>query len=310
MTKQNLPTRVSEQRQTVVDAVLNTISTNGVLPFLQEWAAGAMPTSLASGKAYRGVNRLNLKFIGKYMGFSDPRWMTFKAAQRAGYKVQKGAHSAVVEKWKTRTIIKDSQNPDEEPQIFTLISCVGYYSVFNAEQIDGVPEYDPGYVDLAQNQILDIADKLAASSRCAVVEDAEGRAYYSPLQDLVHMPDRRLFLGSDENRSQNFIRTLAHEMTHSTMKPLNRSVEGSFGSEPYAKEELCAELGSMFICSDLHIPASYVDGDEHYMQHAAYLQNWISAVSHDDAASALYNAATRADEAARYIIDRYNLMYN
>ena len=47
--------------------------------------------------------------------------------------------------------------------------------------------------------------------------------------------------------------TLYHECIHATghSKRLNRELTGNFGSEDYAKEELVAELGSVFLCAEL-----------------------------------------------------------
>jgi antirestriction protein ArdC len=138
---------------------------------------------------------------------------------------------------------------------------------------------------LAHSTVLDIADKLKQSSRCAVIETTEGRAYYNPRHDNIHVPRREMFLGSDASyRAQSFVRTLAHEMTHSTLLPLKRD------TSDYAREELVAELGAMFICSDLHVPMVYDTRDPHFESHAAYLQSWCRDIA--DKPEALFTAAS------------------
>ena len=59
------------------------------------------------------------------------------------------------------------------------------------------------------------------------------------------MPDRDRFEVSAE-----YYCTLFHELTHSTghESRLNRFESGGFGSDPYAREELVAELGAAFLC--------------------------------------------------------------
>ena len=71
-----------------------------------------------------------------------------------------------------------------------------------------------------------------------------GRAAYTPNLDYIMIAPRGTFR-SDES----FTRTLMHEMTHSTGHPsaLARSCNTDFGSPEYAKEELVAELGSLFL---------------------------------------------------------------
>lgn len=288
-----LPPRVAEQRKKIVDAVIAAIDNND-LTWLQEWSAGTAPQNYVSGRCYRGLNRLSLSFASRAYGFSDPRFVTFKQAQEQGWKVRKGERSFAVEKWKSFVI----PALDEDHEARVGLSCVGYYSVFNLEQIDGAPEFTPELPDLSPNHITMLADRLIATSRCEVKETTEGRACYQPMYDRILVPDRRLFIGDDTTRSQNFIRTLCHEMAHSTMLPLQRP------HQDYAREELVAELSAMYTVGSLGLQGSFDTSDAHFRQHAAYLQSW-SRMLHDKP-HALFAAATLADAAANYIINRYN----
>ena len=296
MAKQ-LPTRISEQRAQTVEAVISAMENKG-LRWLQEWQAGALAHNAISENAYRGINRLHLTFAAHVRGYDDPRWCTFRQAQTQGWKVKKGARSYAVEKWKSYRV--ERQDDDGNDTSYTGLACVGYYSVFNLCEVEGAPAYDSHLPALTPNSVTAIADGLIASSRCPVYETQEGRAYYSPARDDIHMPDRRLFVGDNAYRAQNFVRTLAHEMTHSTMAVTHRD------TSDYAFEELIAELGSMFVCADLHVPAVYDEGDPHFEQHAAYLKSWLSHFT--DKPDTLFSAAARADLAAAYICERYHLM--
>jgi antirestriction protein ArdC len=290
----SLPPRVAEQRKKIVDAVIDALD-NHDLTWLQEWSAGDAPQNFVSGNAYRGLNRLNLSFASRACGFTDPRFITFKQATERGWKVRKGERSFAVEKWKSFVI--PALNEDHDARV--CISCVGYYSVFNLEQVDGAPPYEPHLPDISANNITIVADRLIETSRCEVQETTEGRACYQPAYDRIIVPDRRLFIGdTDVRRSQNFIRTLTHEMVHSTMKPLDRPHRN------YAREELVAELGALFTCSDLGLTVAYDTSDKHFRQHVAYLQSWSRALH--DKPQALFTAAALADKASEYILNRYN----
>ena len=70
----------------------------------------------------------------------------------------------------------------------------------------------------------------------------------------------------------------------------------------YAKEELTAELGSLFMSADLGIQNASYD-DAHFESHAAYLQSWLSAL--EDNPSYLFDAAAAADRAGVYVMERY-----
>ena len=66
-------------------------------------------------------------------------------------------------------------------------------------------------------------------------------------------------------------------------------MSGVFGSESSAKEELVAELCSIFTQARLNIK---LEG-EHF-KHTAYLKSWIGALKNDP--SELFRAVTKADK--------------
>ncbi len=75
---------------------------------------------------------------------------------------------------------------------------------------------------------------------------------------------------------------------------LDRDLSGRFGTESYAIEELIAELGSAFLCSDLGI------APEPRIDHACYLKNWLSVLKSDK--KAIFTAASKASEAANWLL--------
>jgi antirestriction protein ArdC len=90
--------------------------------------------------------------------------------------------------------------------------------------------------------------------------------------------------------------TLAHEVTHWTKHParLDRTFGASrFGNEPYAKEELVAELGSCFLAADLGLEPELRE------DHAAYIQNWLEVLKNDK--RFIFTAASYAQKAVDYI---------
>ena len=138
---------------------------------------------------------------------------------------------------------------------------------------------------------ITLADQFVKSSACPIIENKnETEAYYSPIQDEVHLPARDSFYSANE-----FLATAIHEMGHSTGHPsrLNRDQKSIFGSKEYAKEELIAELSSVFVQADLGIDI----GAKQFANHAAYLQNWMSVLKENP--NALFQAS--ADTAYRCI---------
>src|SRR5258707_3568215 len=92
--------------------------------------------------------------------------------------------------------------------------------------------------------------------------------------------------------------TALHELAHWTGHPsrLDRSTlteSYRFGDPNYAKEELRAELASVFLAADRGIP-------HNPEQHAAYVSSWIKALRDDK--NEIFRAARDAHKAADFIV--------
>lgn len=297
------PKRVSEQRAAVVDRIIADMQRDE-LEWTKPFASVAAPQNPISGTKYKGGNRIHLACLGAERGYEDPRWATFNQAKKAGYRLRKGAKSAIVERWKAirvdtgaEVVAADGVSAEELDASKVFLKCIGFWSVFNFEELEGAPAWTPPSYDSAADSASVLADAFIASSRCAISERASDMAFYSPTTDEIVVPLRGQFADNEA-----FLRTLLHEMTHSTMHPSTpaaRDHGGWFGSPSYAYEELIAELGSVFACADQGLTVAADTSQAHYEQHVAYLQNWISALQDDP--SYLFRAAAVAEKAAEYL---------
>lgn len=299
----NLPTRVDDQRHEVVERLVKDLQEHK-FQWAAAWSRCWAPRNATTGEAYRGGNRMGLAAVGVIRGYDDPRWCTFAQARAQGWRVKKGAKSAVVEKWKmlpdrpiegkeAAEVLEDGERQKLHPV------CVGSWSVFNARDIEGIPELEvPARMD---DEAGRVADEFIESSRCPVRETASDEAFYSLGRDEVVVPMRGQFVDN-----KGFLNVLLHEMTHSTDPELGRDMGGLFGTPQYAREELVAELGSMFTAADAGLDCGAIAaadrGSRYYEQHAAYLQSWIQALQKDPAE--LYVAAARASKASDYLCGR------
>ena len=103
----------------------------GVVPWRKPWKAGeATPRNLVSKKAYRGINAMHLSALE----FSSPYYLTFNQAKNLGGHIQKGAHGIPVVFWKF------VEAEDEETGKKERIPLLRYYTVFNLDQVEGIPE--------------------------------------------------------------------------------------------------------------------------------------------------------------------------
>lgn len=284
--------------------------------WIKSWSAD-MPRNALSGKRYRGRNALLLTYCMRARGLTDPRFITFNQARQAGFSegqvVRKGARSFPIERWKVfwdrvvdgkRKRLPAPDTPEAllayeaDPLVHRSLKPVGYFNVFNAEDVIGIPAYEP----VPAPPETGLVDFLEGASPCPVREVAsQGEAYYDPSADAITLPARREF--SSEGA---MARVLLHEQGHATGAPsrLDRLKGASFGDDAYAAEELVAELSSLFCANELGVRVPAVGESDaaspYWRNHVAYLQSWSSRL--EDPEAALFSAAARAGEAADYLM--------
>jgi antirestriction protein ArdC len=266
----------------------------GNLTWLQPWQAGhqAGPVSRplrAGGKAYRGVNVLMLWAAAMEQGYSCPLWLTYKQAAELGGQVRKGEHGSLVVYADKFT--KEGTD-DKGAAVEIEIPFMKGYTVFNAEQIDGLPGHFYATVPPLNTAInrLDTVEQFFAGTK-ASIQHGGNRAFYSPDRDIVQMPELQSF-----RDGESYYATLAHEMTHWTRHEsrLNRDLgRKRFADAGYAMEELVAEIGAAFLCADLGITPETRD------DHAAYIASWLKVLKDDK--RAIFTAASHSQKAADYL---------
>ena len=284
--------KVQDNRKELVNKVIENMEKGYV------WEAGWDINALrsqnpVSGAKYKGINRISLGYIITEKGYKDPRFITFKQAQDNNWKVKRGEHGYLCEYWVwTRKEEKINEKGEKEKVEVPLERpMVNYFTIFNMEQIEGnYPKFE--LPKLSHDEMLQVANDFIASSRCTIKETAQDRAYYSPSEDHIVLPLRDSFKSTED-----FLETTLHEMAHSTGKELGRK----FGITPseYAREELVAELSSMFIKADLGIDF----GGKHFENHSAYLESWAGMLKKDP--NELYRASKEADKVTELLIERY-----
>jgi antirestriction protein ArdC len=277
----------------VYESITNKIVASleaGVIPWRKEWAVlgGAMPYNYSTEKPYRGINTLTLLMSG----YASAQWLTYKQAKEIGAQVRKGEHGQTIVFW-SFTKRENKSTGEEYESAFAK-----QYTVFNVEQIDGLPVSLP--FDLPPFNPIDeaeaIVDGYMQSESHPTLAHGGGEAYYKPSTDHVQVPHRETFTSPGA-----YYATLFHELAHSTSIPsrLNRRAEKphAFGDENYSKEELTAEFTSAFLCAE-----SGITNDERLANSAAYIQCWIRALKNDKTLAIA--AAQRAQKAADYILQR------
>ncbi len=252
------------------------------------------PWNPTTGKAYRGSNTLILRGAQLVHGYEDSRWLTYKQAAAIGAQVRRGEKGQQIAYWdfsKTGKAQEGEQPAVEGEEKGYRGPSVFVATVFNASQIDGMPEPPPPFVMPETVRNLRVRE-LLDRHQPKIHHDGGNRAFYSIAADSIHLPKHHTF--SDDVSYQA---TLLHELSHWTgaKHRLDRDQTGRFGSQDYAKEELVAELSSLFISERLGIGL----GKEHEEQHAAYLQSWMKALADDP--KTLFRAASQAEKVMTFL---------
>jgi antirestriction protein ArdC len=244
----------------------------GVRPWRRPWQGGAPGRPLRStGEPYRGINTLLLWLTAAERGWASPWWFTFRQALALGACVRKGERGTLVVYASSLT---RRETDEAGREVKRTVPFLKGYTVFNAAQIDGLPERfaEPVAEPAPLSERVRRAEAFFAATG-AGIRDGGGRAFYRISEDFIGMPARACF-----ESGEAWAATLAHELVHWTRHPdrLDRDLgRKRWGDAGYAAEELVAELGAAFLCADLGLDA------EPREDHAAYVGGWLELLERD-----------------------------
>jgi antirestriction protein ArdC len=270
----------------------------GIFPWAQPWSSAAavpgLPRNAISGRPYSGINVLILWGAVAGGAFSSQDWLTFKQALAAGGCVRKGERGQTI-------FYADRFTPDDGQEQASnsigggadgerrSVPFLKRFTVFNAAQCDGLPERltaDP--TPLPERELHDAAEALILATG-ADFRIGGAQAYYDVGGDYVQVPPQPAFTAQID-----YYRTALHELGHWTghVSRLGRDQSGRFATALYAREELCAELTSAFLCAALGIMPT--------VRHADYLGSWLEVLRADS--RAIFKAASQASKAADFLL--------
>jgi antirestriction protein ArdC len=289
-----------EIRRRVTNEIVATLR-EGTMPWRRPWSDldnTGLATSVLTEEPYSGVNFWTLQLAAIRRGFTSKWWGTFNAWQSQGLQVKKRPDDVPPGAWGTRCVYfrpvtkttKNRNGEEDEERFFILREFV----LFNAEQVTGPgvesflarPRTGGGFVDYQPAE-----DAIAATG--ADIQHGGNRAVYRSEQDYIQLPPKGAF-----SQTHEYYATALHELTHWTghESRLARLTKfARFGSEAYAVEELCAEMGAAFLCADLGIPQS-----DDLSNVTAYLASWLLVLERD--INAIFTASGAASRAADYIL--------
>ena len=206
--------------QRVTDAIILNLE-QGVRPWIKPWTSVGNATRPLrhDGTPYRGVNVLILWSEATARGYVSSTWMTYRQATILGGQVRKGEHGTTVV---YANVIERSDDAGQsgtisaDPIATTRIPVLRAYTVFNIDQIDGLPDTSPSQpltTDSLSGRI-EQADAFITASGSDIVHRGN-RACYIPSADRIEMPPYRQFIDTPTaSAAEGYYGTLLHELVH------------------------------------------------------------------------------------------------
>jgi antirestriction protein ArdC len=279
--------------QQVTDTIIRQLE-SGTVPWHQPWNGGperllSIPKNFNTGKKYRGINILLLWVSALDQKFDSGDWASLKQWNERKESIRKGEKGSMI-------VYYDTFEKEVEGEVQKIPFLKTSY-VFNRCQL---ASYQPQKaVDASPVQSLvekiDQLDQFVQNTN-AIIEHAGSQAYYRPSQDKIVLPAPAAFIDTDNyTATEGYYSTLLHELTHWTSHPsrLNRKVGKKFGDNGYAVEELVAELGAAFLCSEFAIQTADKGN------HASYIAHWLNVLKENK--HCLITAASEASKACGYL---------
>jgi Antirestriction protein len=316
------PVPAADIYKMVTDKIIGMLKSASPTDYHRAWKDDAffIPLNYESKKPYRGVNRLLLQErIGFAGAFRNPYFLTFKQIKKHKGTLKKGAKGYEVIYYSIRYVVPAHKNSGRKAfsstnaqkvldflhkyklseDIVGRIPMIRYYNVYNGADIENIDfKLDELQIGRA---VPDSATENSAAQLIVenypnppAIKNEGNQAYYNPASDYIKLPKQEQF-----DTVNDYYRTLFHELTHSTghNKRLNRGIHLMLEKDDYAKEELVAEFGAVFLSAWAGIMWY------NNKNHAAYLKGWNSAIKEaKNDNKFLMRAASLAQQATDYIL--------
>lgn len=311
--EQSVWDKLTPQQRFVAESVLANLK-DGLPPWEQGWITQDAPISAITGKRYNGMNFLALMLYAKERGYTDNRWLTFNQMKEKGWRFKTNGVGESLGKKAGMSIeyyelrdrqtkkpydesVTDGMTADEKWQYEkdNVYSWRKYYTVFNGDIIDGIPQREVREIDSDEiNERMENFLQGWSENESPIVYGGD-KAYYVPDTDKTHLPTRHSF-----KSMQGFYGTALHEVGHSTGHPsrLNRVLSTDKSSSEYAEEELCAEFVSVFLCAEFGVRQDA----EHLQNNSAYIKSWYRQIQDDP--NILMAAIADANKIAKYVMGK------
>ena len=296
--------KLNRMREEMINSFIDCLKKD-TIPWHRGWSS-ERPFNALTNTEYHGANALWLTYNQQAQLYKDPRWCTFKQAQSKGWKIKQGSKGTKIEFWSlydteekrklTRTEAKQLTDELTAEEFTNRVKPVSNtYTVFNGEQIEGIPLYEIRKNVLHLDEFLYGRNKLIENMKVGLKEGGN-EAFYSIAEDMIVLPKINQFDNEFE-----YITTFFHEAGHATghVSRFNREMPSARGTDIYAREELRAEIASAFAAQAFGIDYT----QNKYMEnHEAYIQDYIKVLENEP--NELFAAIKDAEKISDYLIEK------
>lgn len=273
------------------------LETGDLLPWQRPWKSG-FPVNFVTRRPYRGVNMILLSRFDGCNEFITFNQLTELRKKDNNIKFKKGRREAYVVAYNWYENIEDSKT-GEKVKVKCQYPKTFVHKVFPICDVEGLESKNVTFETDAIAECEKIMEGYNIDLR---IVPGSGRAFYRPSQDFIQVPSVEQYQNPVEYHATNF-----HEAIHSTghESRLNRLKKDSgFGSDPYAREELVAEIGANILLGYAGVKddqAYQTHAHDAFLNSAAYISGWLEKIKEN--ANFIVIAAQQAQKAADWIIN-------
>lgn len=287
--------------QEVTNRIIALIE-QGVAPWRRTWSTYGLARNYVTKHVYTGINMILMNNTPHLV----PYFMTWNQIKEQGGSIRKGAKAEMVIYFNVYYKNSADQTLDKtEAQLLLsngediqVLKFIKYFNVFNIADIEGI-EFKLSEIDLKPNERIARCESIIENmpNRPEIKHLASNRAFYSPIFDFIVVPAIEQF-----ESAETYYATYFHELIHSTGHICRLGREEvinltGFGSKPYCREELVAEMGASFLCS-----SAQIDYDKITENNAAYLAGWLKVLKEDN--RFIFKATAEAQKGVDYILNQ------
>ena len=173
---------------------------------------------------------------------------------------------------------------------------LAYFTVFNAEQIKGIPPIERE----EKNEAAVIIKDLLNNSKIKLEKTNLDQVFYDPVKDHIIIPSVEKF-----NSKEDYLKTILHELSHSTGNKTRLNRHTSNGNDNFeyliSKEELVTELSTLFTEGQLNIDIK----GQHFNDNNFFYEKWVEILEKDY--NDFFRFCQEAEKSSKYIKENYTV---